>query len=121
MIQMSLMHLWCNHFITQYAPKRYHIFGQVNLGEVLSCDNEEGYRFINSKRVDICITDRKYLPIAIIEVNGSGHDNDTSGFRDGIKKIALENAGIQYIAIRDIFNDDIETRLKAELGGLLDA
>lgn len=81
--------------------KSLRVFPQVSLGEMLSAEDNEAYRRINSKRVDFCITDKKFLPIAVVEYHGSGHKNETSDERDKVKKVAVEMAGIEYIAISD--------------------
>ncbi|MDN3525294.1 DUF2726 domain-containing protein [Halomonas sabkhae] len=78
----------------------HRVFAQVSLGEVLSTADDEAYRAINSKRVDVLVTDRYGNPVAAVEYQGSGHNlSSDTGLRDGIKKIALEKAGIHYIEV----------------------
>ena len=74
------------------------VFAQVSLGEILSADSEN-YRFINSKRVDFCITNSNLMPVAVVEYQGSGHKNTTSTERDAIKREATEIAQMHYIEI----------------------
>ncbi|WP_133511410.1 DUF2726 domain-containing protein [Candidatus Thiosymbion oneisti] len=73
----------------------YRVFSQVSLGEILNADGD-AFSVINSKRVDFCLTDKNFYPIAMIEYYGSGHDDETSKERDEVKKKAAENAGITY-------------------------
>lgn len=75
------------------------ISAQVNLGEILQ--SEEGYKTIQCKRCDFCITDRSFNPLVVIEYNGSGHFNDTSKERDEIKKTAIESSGIALFIITE--------------------
>lgn len=86
------------------------VFAQVSLGEIVSSGGEE-YRYVNSKRVDFCITDRGFYPIAVVEYQGSGHMNETSEERDGVKREAVENAGITYVSL----NVGSEHRVAEEL------
>lgn len=78
---------------------RFVLLAQVNLGEMLNSKNENAFMSINSKRVDFCITDQKFNPIAAIEYQGSGHYNSTSEYRDQMKRHACESAGIVYIEL----------------------
>lgn len=88
---------------------------QPSLGEILNCE-PEGHKTINSKRVDFCIVDRNYMPVAVIEVNGSGHYQGDALERDEVKRAAIESAGIKYIALRE--NENINDKLGRELGFL---
>jgi len=88
---------------------------QPSLGEILNCE-PEGHKTINSKRVDFCIVDRNYMPVAVIEVNGSGHYQGDALERDEVKRAAIESAGIKYIALRE--NENINDKLVRELGFL---
>ena len=85
--------------LLDYCNERnLHVFAQVSLGEILSADSAN-YRFINSKRVDFCITNSNLMPIAVVEYQGSGHTNSTSEERDAIKRQATEIAQMHYIEI----------------------
>ncbi len=76
------------------------LYAQVSLGEILQHDNYKLYKDIQSKRADFVITDNKNIPICVIEIHGNGHyQNKNTTKRDEIKKLALEDAGIKYIAI----------------------
>jgi hypothetical protein len=78
----------------------WRVFAQVSLGEVLGCEDREGFNAINAKRVDLLIVDGGYAPIAAIEYQGSGHHlSNTAAARDAVKKEALRKAEIGYIEI----------------------
>jgi len=81
---------------------QYMVFSQVSLGEILKTPNKEGYRAVNSKRVDFLLCDKKFNPVAAIEYQGSGHYKGNSKVRDEIKRIALEDAGIELV---ELFSD----------------
>ncbi|MDX8377620.1 MAG: DUF2726 domain-containing protein [Mariprofundales bacterium] len=97
---------WCRN-------NSFNVYPQVSLGELLSTDkgDKEAYKAINSKRVDFCIVDKNYFPIAVIEYQGSGHYNANSTQRDEVKKTALECASIKYIAIHAEQSYDIDVLL----------
>lgn len=78
--------------------KQLKVFTQVSLGEILNADSEH-YRYINAKRVDFCITNRNFMPVAVVEYQGSGHFNETYEERDAIKREAVESAGLFYIPL----------------------
>ncbi len=101
--------------IYQHAKGQYKINMQTSLGETLK-STYEGHRTINSKRVDFCIVDRDFMPVAVVEVNGAGHYQGDALIREEIKRAAIESAGIKYIAIRE--NENINEKLVRELGNL---
>lgn len=87
---------------------------------LLYCKGLRLYEDIASKRADFVITDSENVPIKVIEIHGQGHyKGKTATKRDEIKKIAIEDAGIKYIAIA-VGNDEknikeeIERKLKKE-------
>jgi hypothetical protein len=83
------------------------LFPQISLGEILASKN--GYKTIQCKRVDFCITDKWFNPIMVVEYNGLGHYQGNYKERDDIKEIATTSAGIKYVAIKD---DNVEPQLK---------
>lgn len=83
-----------------HAKGKFKINMQTSLGEILNC-TFEGHKTINCKRVDFCIVDTDFSPVAIIEVNGKGHYQGDALERDEVKRTAIECAGIKYIAIRE--------------------
>jgi hypothetical protein len=87
-----------NKIIEQVAPD-WRVMAQVSLGEVLRCNDEEAYRCINSKRVDILLIDGDCRPLHAIEYQGRGHYQGTAAVRDTVKKEALLRAGIGYVEV----------------------
>jgi Protein of unknown function (DUF2726) len=95
----------------------YRIFAQTSLGEILRSPDEEAFRSINSKRVDILIVDPDSWPVLAVEYQGSGHYQGTAAARDAVKKEALRKAGVRYVEVSE--NDDpaqIRARVRHELG-----
>lgn len=102
------------------ARKGYRVFAQTSLGEILASANEDAFRSINSKRVDILIVDQGGWPLAAIEYQGSGHYQGTAAQRDAIKKEALSKAGIRYIEIvPEDGADAIKHRVREQLGWII--
>jgi len=99
------------NLMTCCNERKLNVFAQVSLGEILASGGEE-YRYINSKRVDFCITDKRFYPIAVVEYQGSGHVNETSKERDRIKREAVENAGIAYISLEVGQENDVQEVLQ---------
>ena len=56
---------------------------------------------MNSKRVDLLVIDHELRPLAVIEIDGSGHglSRDIARINDKIKDIVLAAAGIPLIRI----------------------
>jgi hypothetical protein len=77
----------------------WRVMAQVSLGEIRSSPDEEAFRAINSKRVDLLLVDVKGLPLHAIELQGSGHHLGPAATRDAIKKEALRKAGIGYVEV----------------------
>lgn len=74
----------------------WHVMAQVSLGEILLSKNAEAYRCINSKRVDLLLTDGDCRPRHAIEYQGGAHHQGMAAARDAVKKEALRRAGIGY-------------------------
>jgi hypothetical protein len=51
----------------------YRVFAQANIGEILASRDEQAFRSINSKRVDILIVDQGSWPVLAVEFQGGGH------------------------------------------------
>jgi hypothetical protein len=95
----------------------YRVFAQTNLGEVLSSPNDDAFRSINSKRVDILIVDQGGWPVVAIEHQGAGHYQGTAAARDAIKKEALRKAGIRYVEVSETDTEEqIRLRVRENLG-----
>ncbi len=102
--------------IYTHAKGQYKINMQTSLGEILR-SSYEGYKTINSKRVDFCIVDKEFMPVAVIEVNGTGHYQGDALQRDETKRTAIESAGIKYVAVRE--NENTQEKLYRELKPIL--
>lgn len=80
---------------------------QLPLGEVLRpvavAGRDEtakaGFHAINAKRVDFAVVDARGLLLAAVEYQGSGHNLSSPAFRDGIKRAALDRAGVPLIEV----------------------
>jgi hypothetical protein len=90
----------------------YRVFAQTNLGEILSSKNEDAYKSINSKRVDILVVDRGGWPLLAIEYHGDGHYQGTAAARDAVKKEALRKAGVRYL---EFSSSDSEHQIRSRL------
>lgn len=66
---------------------------------------------MNSKRVDILVTDPFGFPCAVIEYQGGGHYQNNAIGRDAVKKEACRKAGIGYLEIEPGYDDDDINRL----------
>jgi len=77
----------------------WRVMAQVSLGEILSSPDEEAYRAINSKRVDVLLVSRTGEPLAAVEYQGEGHHQGSAPARDAVKREALRLAGVAYIEI----------------------
>jgi hypothetical protein len=88
------------------------VMAQVCLGEVLRSPDDDAFRAINSKRVDILVISNSGWPLAAIEYQGEGHYQGTAYARDAVKKAALQRAGVAYLEVTPQHNaDDIERDL----------
>jgi hypothetical protein len=80
------------------------IWPQVSLGEVVRTEgrseaDRQAFRWINSKRADFLVVDGEGWPLAVIEYQGSGHDQGNAAERDAVKRTVLPRAGIHYIEV----------------------
>jgi len=95
----------------------HRVFAQTSLGEVLQSENDDAFRSINAKRVDILIVDRAGWPVVAVEYQGSEHYQGMAAARDAIKKEALRKAGVGYVEIVTGDSDDqIRFRVREQLG-----
>ena len=92
---------------------KHRAFAQVSLGEILACDDPDGFRWINSKRADIVVVDAFGNPVVAVEFQGQGHDQGNAPTRDAVKRTALRRAGVAYLEIlADHSDDDIRSLLR---------
>ncbi|MGH6715444.1 MAG: DUF2726 domain-containing protein [Bradyrhizobium sp.] len=90
----------------------YRVFAQTCLGEILRSSNDDAFRSINSKRVDILVVDKGGWPFLAIEYQGHSHYQGTAAARDAIKKEALRKAGVRYL---EFSATDTEGQIRASL------
>ena len=94
----------------------YRVFAQTSLGEILRSSNQDAFRSINSKRVDILVVDGGGWPCLAIEYQGDGHYQGTAAARDAVKKEALRKAGVPYMECCPTdTGDQIRSRLREHL------
>lgn len=93
----------------------WRVMVQVSLGEVLSSPDEEAYRAINSKRVDLLIVGPDGKPLHAIEFQGSGHHLGPAATRDAVKKEALRKAGVGYV---EVMPGDTPAEIRSLVGKL---
>lgn len=80
--------------------KKERVLAQVTLGEMLYHENSRVHGAVNSKRVDILVTDDSFNPLIAIEIDGSGHHlSNYSHINDEGKMLALKSAGIPLLRI----------------------
>lgn len=84
--------------VADVAPG-WRVMAQVSLGEVLRSDDDDAYRCINSKRVDLLLIDGECRPLHAIEYQGGAHHQGSAAARDAVKKEALRRAGIGYVEV----------------------
>lgn len=84
-----------DRLVSELSPS-WKVMAQVSLGEILRSSDEDAYRCINSKRVDLLLVDEDCRPRHVVEYQGKGHHQGTAAARDAIKKEALRRAGIGY-------------------------
>jgi len=70
---------------------------QVSMGEFIGTEDALAFSSINAKRSDFLISDEAFMPVMVIEHQGSGHDQGNAPQRDEIKRIVLEKSGIELL------------------------
>ncbi|GAA5096975.1 DUF2726 domain-containing protein [Wohlfahrtiimonas larvae] len=98
---------------------QYRVFAQVSLGEILKNKDHSSFNRINQKRIDFCIVNSDYMPIAAIEYHGGGHFRGNYKERDEIKQKAVEYAGLVYHAIYEKDLNNIQKHIHTEILPLL--
>lgn len=95
---------------------------QVSMGEFIgtaegSRNSANAFSSFNSKRVDLLICDRDWRPLIAVEHQGSGHYQGDAEARDGVKRLALERAGVGLV---ETFDEDDQVTVRAKLEQELD-
>ena len=84
---------------------------QVSLGEIIMHPHGRVHAAINSKRVDLLVTDEQFNALIAIEIDGSGHHlTNYSHINDEGKTLALRSAGIPLLRVaarQDGFNHGV--------------
>lgn len=100
--------------LKKVVPENYCIFPQVNLAAFV--ERKDNSKYINElfRNVDFLITDLKYIPKLVIEINDSSHEREDRQERDRKVKNILEEAGIPLLTlwVKDGINEqNISLRL----------
>jgi hypothetical protein len=99
------------------ARKGFRIFPQASLGQILDSPCRYAFRSINSKRVDMLVTDPYGWPVLAVEYQGDGHYQGDAPARDAVKKEALRKAGVHYVEVFEGDSEDqIRYRVREKLG-----
>ncbi|GAB5448309.1 DUF2726 domain-containing protein [Gymnodinialimonas sp.] len=80
---------------------------QVSMGEFLHvaggrtgrAQRQSVFNAFNAKRVDFLIVDADWLPVVVLEYQGSGHYQGNARARDAIKRAVCETAGIAFMEV----------------------
>lgn len=105
--------------IQTQSNNQYKVFAQVSLGEILRNSDRSSFNRINQKRLDFCIVNSDYMPIAAIEYHGGGHFRGNYQERDEIKQQAVEYAGLVYHVIFEHNLDNIQEHIHTVIIPLL--
>ena len=91
---------------------------QVSLGEIIMHPHGRVHAAINSKRVDLLVTDEQFNALIAIEIDGSGHHlTNYSHINDEGKTLALRSAGIPLLRVsaRQDNHEDIKRQVRKGL------
>ena len=98
--------------------RKERVFVQVSLGEIIMHPHGRVHAAINSKRVDLLVTDEQFNALIAIEIDGSGHHlTNYSHINDEGKTLALRSAGIPLlrVAARQDNHEDIKRQVRKGL------
>ena len=103
--------------IVRARQRKERVLPQVSLGEIIIHPNGRIHAAINSKRVDLLVTDAQFNPLVVIEIDGSGHYlSDYSRINDETKTLALRSAGIPLLRIAAKHDNHAEIRRMVRKG-----
>lgn len=85
--------------ILKILPSEYHLFPQVNLAAFITRTDNSKYRNELFRNVDFLITDDRYSPKAIIEINDNTHTESGRKERDQKVRYICEEAGIPIVKL----------------------
>ena len=98
--------------------RKKRVFVQVSLGEIIMHPHGRVHAAINSKRVDLLVTDEQFNALIAIEIDGSGHHlTNYSHINDEGKTLALRSAGIPLLRVsaRQDNHEDIKRQVRKGL------
>jgi hypothetical protein len=80
------------------------VWPQVALGEIVctpgrSRVERRAFGWVNAKRLDLLVADRRGWPLLAIEYQGAGHFRGDWKQRDAVKRAVLDAAGIPLVAV----------------------
>ena len=106
--------------ILSALPSGYHAFPQVNLASFIVKNDDSPFHNELFRNVDFLVTDAKYQPLFIIEINDQTHLNADRKERDEKVKRICEEAGIPIVRFwtsyglnSDYIRQKIDETLKA--------
>lgn len=103
--------------VVRARQRKERVLPQVSLGEIIIHPNGRIHAAINSKRVDLLVTDAQFNPLVVIEIDGSGHYlSDYSRINDETKTLALRSAGIPLLRIAAKHDNHAEIRRMVRKG-----
>ena len=103
--------------VVRARQRKERVLPQVSLGEIIMHPNGRIHAAINSKRVDLLVTDAQFNPLVVIEIDGSGHYlSDYSRINDEAKTLALRSAGIPLLRIAAKHDNHAEIRRMVRKG-----
>ena len=79
----------------------FRLMAQTSMGEILASSDDQAFRCINSKRLDMLVIDTFGFPVVAIEHQGNGHFQGDAPARDAVKREALRKAGVEFLEIFD--------------------
>ncbi|WP_298080858.1 DUF2726 domain-containing protein [uncultured Cardiobacterium sp.] len=103
--------------VVRARQRKERVLPQVSLGEIIMHPNGRIHAAINSKRVDLLVTDAQFNPLVVIEIDGSGHYlSNYSRINDETKTLALRSAGIPLLRIAAKHDNHAEIRRMVRKG-----
>ena len=103
--------------VVRARQRKERVLPQVSLGEIIMHPNARVHAAINSKRVDLLVTDAQFNALIAIEIDGSGHYlADYSRINDEGKTLALRSAGIPLLRIAASHDNHAEIKRMVRQG-----
>lgn len=99
------VHAMLGREVPRSFGKGARLFAQVSYGEFLTSRDRRAFWSINARRADFLVTDAAFVPLCVIEYQGSGHfgPNAEAAMRarhgDKVKRRALASAGVALVEL----------------------